>query len=133
MDVQCAVCGTTFSARNRKAKYCSDRCRKRKDRGGKVVELPSAPSESEDRRGPVEWATVTELVEAGKLDTVLGQTCLALARRVDRPGLDTGSSLATVAERLRVMLAEATRGTGKASAPQSLQDELAERRKRHGA
>ena len=138
MDVTCP-CGTTFTAKSPRAKYCSDRCRKRRARGkpAEVVALPTKAPEQPDttpQRGPVEAAAVKELTEAEKLDTTLGQTIVTLARRLDHPALDTGSAVATVAARLDELLAKATRGVkGAASAPQSLQDELAERRAQHGA
>ena len=103
MDATCAVCGTTFPARSAKARYCSDRCRKRKDKAAEVVELTASaqPDEPTDRLGPVTLMTIKELQEAGRFETALGQACIALAHRMDRPGLDTGSALAAVAARLR--------------------------------
>lgn len=127
MEVTCA-CGTTFTARHPRARFCSDRCRKRKQRVGEVVELPTSPAPSEV--GPVEAVTQRDLDAAGRLDSTLGQMCLALARRIDRPGMDTGSAVASVAGRLDDLMAKATRGAG-GSATQQLRDELAQRRARH--
>lgn len=128
MKVTCS-CGTVFEARSAKARYCSDRCRKRKGKAD-VLSLPTqVPDESTS--GGVELATVRSLEDAGRLDTPLGQTCLVLARRLDAPGLDTGSAMAAVAARLEDMLGKATRGAGKATSPQQLRDELAERRAKH--
>ena len=138
MDVTCP-CGTTFQARNPRAKYCSDRCRKRGQRGqragGAVVELPTSPADGDEapKLGPVAAATARELEQVGRLDTALGQACMAMARRLDLPGRDTGSALAAVAARLESLLATATKGAGKPTAPQQLRDELAERRVKHGA
>ena len=82
----------------------------------------------------VEDATREALGAAGRLDTPLGQACLVLARRLDDPGLDTGSAVAAVAGRLESTLAAATKGAAvAATAPQRLRDEVAERRRRHGA
>lgn len=134
MDVTC-TCGKVFEARSSKARYCSDRCRKRKgkeERAGSVTPLPTPPQPADAVAG-VEAATVRALTEASRLDTPLGQACLVLARRLDSPGLDTGSAVAAVAKQLEAQLASATRGSGAASSPQQLQDELAERRRRHGA
>lgn len=128
MDVTCP-CGTTFQARSAKARYCSDRCRKRKGKADAVVvEIPEAK-----RSGgmSVEVATESALVAAGRLDTPLGQTCMVLARRLDSPALDTGSAVASVAKQLEAMLASATKGATAATAPDQLRDELAERRARH--
>jgi hypothetical protein len=132
MDVTCS-CGTTFQAKSPRARYCSDRCRKRRQRGGAdVVELKTEPAANEERPlGPVAAATSRELTEAGRLDSALGQACMAMAHRLDRPGVDTGSALASVAARLESLLTAATKGVAKATSPQQLRDELAERRARH--
>lgn len=135
MDVQCP-CGTTFTARSRTAKFCSDRCRKQSQRRGSVVTLPAKLKDEASAvgvHGGVEEATLRALQDADRLETPLGQTCLVLARRLDRPMADTGSAMASVAARLEDLLGKATRGVGKATSPQSLQDELAERRAKHGA
>jgi hypothetical protein len=87
----------------------------------------------ERRVGGVERTTAKELEAAGRLDTPAGQMCLVLARRIDSPGLDTGSAVSTMVARLEALLATATKGVGKATAPQQLQDELAARRASHGA
>jgi len=129
MDVTC-TCGTTFQAKNPRARYCSDRCRKRRQRGGLVVELPAAPV-VEHELGAVAAATQRELEQAGRFDSALGQACMAMARRLDLPGVDTGSALAAVAARLEGLLTSATRGAGKATSPQQLRDELADRRAKH--
>lgn len=131
MDKTCS-CGTVFETGNPRKMHCSDRCRKRAQRGGEVVEL-APPAQSDDElAGGVHTATLRELTEAGRQDTALGQACLTLAQRLDRPGLDTGSALASVAARLDDLLAKATKGAGKATSPGQMQDELAERRAKHG-
>jgi len=91
-----------------------------------VVEMPASSSVAAP--GSVETATVTELTAADRLDSALGQTCLALARRLDAPGVDTGSALAAVAARLDDLLTKVTKGAGRATAPQQLRDELEQRR-----
>lgn len=129
MTVTCP-CGTQFNARNPRARFCSDRCRKRPQRTGKVVSLPEVTATRQ--AGAIEAATVSELTAAGRLETMLGQTCVALARRLDTPGIDTGSAVASVTRELRATMVEATKGAGATSAPQALQDELAARRASHG-
>lgn len=131
MDVNCD-CGVTFQAKSARAKFCSDRCRKRRQRGGTVVPIAPDVTGPNDSAGPVERATAKSLEIAGRLDTPLGQTCLVLARRLDVPGVDTGSALAAVAGKLESMIGAATRGAAKQTAPQQLADELAERRAKHG-
>lgn len=132
MKRNCDSCGVEYEAKRANSRFHSDTCRKRAQRGGKVIDLPPATPTPADKRptGPIEAATHRELEEAGRLDTSLGQTCLALARRLDFPGVDTGSALASVAARLDDLRTKATRGAGSVSAPQQLRDELALRRAR---
>ena len=131
-EVVC-VCGKTFAARSNRARYCSDRCRKRAQRaGGEVVEFDLADLRSVlVVAGPVETATVDALKAADRLETPHGAMALSLARRMDAPGVDTGSALAAVSRQLDAILSVALRGGGSASAPQQLQDELAARRAKH--
>lgn len=134
MVFTCVSCGSTFNAKNARAKYCSERCRKRVQRGGKVLELPvggRASDEPVGERGPVAAATHAALTEAERLDTPLGAAALALASRLDQPGTDTGSAVAALARQLEITLESATRGAGSASAPDRLRDELAARRAKH--
>jgi hypothetical protein len=73
MVKQCPVCLAEFHAKMAKARYCSDRCRKRASRSGltasRVAQLSPAPAALvETVRG--------ELEVAGKLGTSLGAMCL---------------------------------------------------------
>jgi hypothetical protein len=137
MVITCVSCGSSFDAKNARAKYCSERCRKRVQRGGKVLELraddgPARPSPPDgERLGPVATATHAALTEAERLATPLGAAALALAARLDQPGTDTGSAVAALARQLEATLESATRGAGSASAPDQLRDELAARRAKH--
>jgi endogenous inhibitor of DNA gyrase (YacG/DUF329 family) len=123
-------CGATFSASSHRARFCSDRCRKRESRRGvdaKVIELQTqAPDDS----GPLESSTRTTLTDAGKVDHPLGVALLTLARRLDQPGADSISSISAGMKQFEAMLATLTRGQASTSA-QALQDELAARRARH--
>jgi hypothetical protein len=100
-----------------------------------VVELPAKVGQVEGSvlavAGPVVTATVDALKAADRLETPHGAMALSLARRMDLPGLDTGSALAAVSRQLDAVLVVALRGAGVASAPQQLQDELAARRAKH--
>ena len=127
MEVTC-TCGTKFQARSAKARYCSDRCRKRKGKTEAATEAPAVRP-----RGPIELAAASELAAAGRLNTTVGQQCLTLARRLDWPSFETGSGLASVSRELSSRMSEAMRGGGAASAPQQIRDELAERRVHRGA
>ena len=135
MKRSCDVCGTIYEAKRVTSRYCSSGCRVRKSRGAEVVEMPTAPTEPEASipAGAVYAATLKALSDAGRADHPMGAAALALARRIDSPGLDTGSALAALVGRLDVTLTAATRGAGAATAPAKLADELAARRAAHGA
>lgn len=149
MERACDVCGVAYVAKRAASRYCGERCRKRAQRTGKVTPLKQAAKPRGKRApaepvaggvepaaagpGAVEAATLEILEAAGRLSTPLGQAALVLARRLDRPGLDTGSAIAGVARQLEATLTAALRGSGAAAGPQKLRDELAERRRKHGA
>jgi hypothetical protein len=132
MKRPCDVCGTVYEAKRKTSRYCSSGCRARKSLGAEVVELPP-PTAGENEGGPCYAATLRSLTEASRHDTPLGAAALALARRIDSPGLDTGSALASLVGRLETTLATAMKGAGAATAPGQLKDELAARRAAHGA
>lgn len=83
--------------------------------------------------GPVETATREALTRVDELDTPRGALAIALARRVDYPRADTGSSLAAVAARLDAVLVSLV-GVADESKPAAIRDDIAEfRRRKHGA
>lgn len=132
-------CGVEFEAKHPRAKWHSDACRKRAARAevahptqdaAPPAPDPVAPAPGD--QGPVEVATRHELEQAGKLQTTLGQACVVLARRLDRPHMESGSGLATLANGLSKVMAAATKGSAKSSSPAQLRDEVGERRKRRG-
>lgn len=135
MERSCDVCGEPYQAKRATSRYCSTRCRTRSSRGQVVplTQAQNAATEAIIQAGAVEHSTISALEDVGRLDTPLGQACIVLARRLDQPGVDTGSALASVAGRLESLLASATKGAGAATAPQQLRDQLAERRRKHGA
>lgn len=109
----CLVCPNPITSTNPRARYCSSTCRARRSKGVVTV-LPGRDDVDQERDeppvdGPVAAATLRELVEAERDDTALGQSALALARRIDM-GVDTGSALASAAARHAELLAAATRG-----------------------
>ena len=119
MPNTCAGCGVPVGSR---AKVCSDRCRKRVKRGSTAPPTPIAAAD-EAPSGLV--ATVERsLTEVERLDTVLGQQAMALARRIDT-GVDTGSSVAALSKELREVMALAMQGVAVAADPV---DELMRRR-----
>ncbi|HQV83160.1 MAG TPA: hypothetical protein PLX57_08645 [Ornithinibacter sp.] len=129
------TCGKTFAAGRANARYCSDKCRKRTNRAPGADVVPIAPEsanvEAGPHIGPIEAAARSELEQADRLDTSLGQVVVALARRLDRGEMETGSAYSSLANTYDAKMAAATRGAGKATAPGQLQDELEARRRRH--
>jgi hypothetical protein len=115
MERRCNVCKITYTAKRASSRYCSERCKKRaqrapaNQRSGKrrqarpntaVVPLPQP-----DVTAGVAESTRRKLDEMGRLDTPLGQATMVLARRLDAPGGESGSGLASVAKQLAVTLA----------------------------
>jgi hypothetical protein len=137
MDRLCVICGGTFTAKRPQARMCSDRCRKRSQRssgtpqgvqGAPVVPVAVPLPQSEDSAGlgaGVAESTRAKLVALDRLDSPLGQAAMVLARRLDNPGMDTGSSIASVARQYQLTMEAATEGEKVASDPL---DELRARR-----
>jgi hypothetical protein len=110
MEHACGSCRTSFTAKSPLSRYCSSRCAKRAQRtglarsaqGAATIAQPPAVTQE------VETAVRATLEDAGRLSTPLGQVALALARRLDAPGGDTGAGLAALAKQLAATLAAAT-------------------------
>jgi uncharacterized OB-fold protein len=122
----CNSCGRGFSASRSDARFCGPTCRKRATRGAvrSVTELRPA-----QRTGLVAAAR-SELEAAGRMDSLLGQSVLALAERLES-GVDTGAAFASLNRELRATLEQAKAGTKVERSPlQELRDELAARRRR---
>lgn len=127
MERVCAVCGTAFDGHHT-AKYCGATCRKRAQRrpGG----VDADPVEPAGVEGPVTAATLSELNSAKRAGTALGESALALARRIDGAARDSGASLASLAREHRATLAAALADAESAADPV---DELRARRDRKRA
>lgn len=133
VDIPCTVCGTLFPAKRSSAMYCTERCKKRAQRnpnrpatgterpatgtgsvraGGFAPVAPIRPAE-----GRIAALTERELMNASRLDTVLGAVALALAAKLDEPGLDTGSSIAALAREHRSAMVAALDGVNVEATP----------------
>ena len=105
MQRPCDTCARLYEARRATSRFCSQRCQKRLRRspvglsGASVLPFP-APVD-----GPLTVATMAELVVADRVESSLGQSALLMARRLDTPGADTGSSVAALAREQRATLA----------------------------
>ena len=96
MSVTCSVCGDAFDAKSPRAKFCSDRCRKRKSRepervGGLFDEVAPA-----DGMGPVEAKTrsdVAALMSGHPVGEAIAEAAYAMARLVDQyPAVATSAN-----------------------------------------
>ncbi len=126
MKRTCESCGGPYEAVRATARFCSERCRKRAQRGH-VIDLP-APVVSGAPDTALSARVAAELTEAGRLDTSLGQGALVLARRIEE-GRDTGTAVAALMRELRAVLGEALKGAQTRSALDGYRDELAARRR----
>ena len=127
MRVECTFCGEGFEAVRRTARFCSQRCKRRSYRASGAPEPPAPDAGSavveDPRRLGILVATLRELEGLAKVDTVLGQSALIMARQLES-GRDTGSSAAAVSRELdRLMV----RIRGAEAAPR---DQLADVRRR---
>lgn len=114
----CDFCGKTYEAKTGRSLYCHrvkcdkdrERDKKQKQRGpgAAVVDLPQR--EQPEMRGTLE-VTIAELTAADRLNSVHGQTAVAIARRIDfGSARDTGSSFAALVRELRSSLDAALAG-----------------------
>lgn len=132
MKLSCGSCGKPFEAKRASARFCSAACRKRSSRKGQVVDLPlPAPEAAEPSEAAAELVRATEkdLRAAKKLDSVLGQQAMVLARKMGNL-FDTGSATAAVSRELRAVMAEVLGDVKQPASPvNGLRDELAARRR----
>ncbi len=109
LSMTCQVCETPFEAKRATAKYCSERCKKRNQRGGGAAKAKErAEPQGSDGLGATTTATLLHLEEAGVLHTPLAQAALKLAHRLDYSSMDTGAGVASLAKQLEATLASAT-------------------------
>ena len=138
MRRNCDLCGVAYDAKRAGSRFCCEAHRVeafgRRKKGlpesrATIQPLPAAQESPVTPSGGVFAATRSELEAAGRAESALGLTALALAERIDAK-LDSGSSLAALAARLEATLATAMKGAEKSDAL----DELARRRaQRRGA
>lgn len=123
---RCALpgCPNSFEAKTARAKWCSNRCRRRAQKVAVITALP-VDAGSVDVLVSVFKATLAELDAVGRTGSAAGQSALQLAARLDRVTADTGSSIAALAREHRQALESALAGATKAGDPF---DELAARR-----
>ena len=115
MQRKCASCGRSYQAARPNSKFCGDTCRKRAQRSPKQSTIQTTKTAPVSADG-LEAVAARELAAADRLDTVLGQAALVLARRIESP-METGSSIASMTKQLRETLADALKGAQQVADP----------------
>jgi hypothetical protein len=135
----CDACGTIYEAKTKRSRFHTPNCRVAYHRGVRPPAHLSAVPPTEAAPPPPLSETVVDTVRrdlerAGRLDTWLGQSALAMAK-VLATGVGTPAGLSSANRELRETMAAALRGaTTPGSAVVQHRDELAEwRAKNTGA
>lgn len=136
--MECERDGCSNPKKSPRAKWCDDlacervrvRDRVRKTRSGGRSEVVE-PVEDDRPAGGVFSATLTALMDAGRVHSPAGQNALALATRIDGGATDTGSSIAALSKQHLAAMAEALRDVEAAKADSV--DELRRRREARSA
>ncbi len=107
----CARCSVEFAAHNKRARFCSAKCRVDAHKARKAGKPEAAPKPAaKPRRKAKDGGTLTavtaELTAVGRLDSSAGQAAVALARRIDE-GAESSSGLAALTREMRAAMAEA--------------------------
>ena len=119
----CEACGERIESTNKRKRFCDSKCRGRGHRGDSAPAVASVEPVEPPAVGLVS-ATERTLEQAGRLDTVVGQQAMALARRIASPN-ESGSGVAALSKELRAVMVEAMAGANVAADPL---DELRKRR-----
>lgn len=111
MQKSCEFCGKPFNAQRAAARFCSDTCKKRRQRAG-TPSLSLAPVNGDPESDDVPVVsglvatTQRTLEDARVLETVPGQSALILAARI-AAGNDTGAAISSMVEQLGKQVAAA--------------------------
>jgi len=119
----CEQCAIGYESGSPTSRFCSARCRKAAFRARQGVS-PAVPDRSETSGTTVD-AVVAELEAVGRLETYLGRSAVALARRIDESTAVMG--FAALTKELRASMDAALAGVARAADPV---DELRARRER---
>lgn len=99
----CDSCGATMAAKSPRARFCSDRCRKRFSRSPTSKAPVTGIADVLVERHPLVVVTTQTLEDAGVLDTIAGQQAVSLARRIASPH-ETGSAVASLSKELQAVV-----------------------------
>lgn len=106
ISATCAGCGRQFEAKSPRAKWCTESCRKRVQRGAPLHDEAVARA-AEAEKSDLVRSLRRELDDAGRLDTVAGQLAMTLAKQVVIAGV---GGIAGLSKQLLQVRAEALRG-----------------------
>jgi hypothetical protein len=129
--IECVICHGRFQAKRETARYCSDRCRKRRQRAGlsadELAALPArregaplvtlAPKPGSGEEGRFATETRLELEAAGRLDSFYSRAALFLARVADAAESDTGAGYASLMKQYIATMQQALDGAVAAETP----------------
>lgn len=110
---KCLRCGSPYKAARTTAKYCTASCRSMasQERRGLLPAMKKPPAVvvdvDEPSSGLIE-STRAALEQAGRLETVAGQSALRIAQAMT--GRETGAGLAALSKALSSVMAEALDG-----------------------
>lgn len=124
----CAVCGESLEGRSRRAKFCSDRCRKRNQRAGgtRPAVLLNDRGNYEPSPGLLSNALTEEFRAAGVMGSSRAAQALLLAQRLDQPMSDSASAVAALSKELDRLRLEVLKATPAVEDPL---DEMARKRR----
>jgi len=125
--ITCATCSSDFDARSSRARFCSSKCRTQAHYRRTKLGIPEALNPAPTPKAPAKGrkptpddspigtlgAVITELNDAGRLNTSAGQAAVALASRIDA-GAESSSGLAALTREMRAAMAEATANVAQA-------------------
>ena len=127
MQMTCQLCGRSFAAKSKRAKFCSDKCRMRNHYVGGSADKPNlrvveSPADERPRPdGSLLGSVLVTLSEAKALDSPAGRLAVSLATRLDDPNaMDSGSAVAALSRELRAVMAEATARAKSSTSPLAL-------------
>ncbi len=125
VERNCEDCGQPFTAKTRRAKFCSDLCRVRANRRptkvGKAKAASAIHAVPDGKSKPEAAAVVTppaptydtledqvvgSLTDLNALDTIAGRAAVRVAQQIDHGG-DGGSAVVSLSKELSRLVAEA--------------------------
>lgn len=106
MNRPCDTCGTTYTARTSRSRYCSPRCRRRAAYTGQAVrQRVTQRSALADPAALTVADAVRSVLDAHDLTgTPRGLSALVLAQRLDAPDSESAAGLAALARQLDALI-----------------------------